>query len=151
MRKSVFVANVVVWAVVALVSAVFLVWYRSLGSDEVLRLLGVSAAMQFAMIYAGPLLYFGLGALGGAVVVWRKRVRLARWARAVLRAIGALFLLLLVVPLVTAVVPPLEGGLVPLLAVLLYLSLSAPVVIVLVGFAYGLGLAGTTGSGEGAE
>ena len=143
MRKSVFVANVVVWAVVALVSAVFLVWYRSLGSDEVLRLLGVSAAMQFAMIYAGPLLYFGLGALGGAVVVWRKRVRLARWARAVLRAIGALFLLLLVVPLVTAVVP--------LLAVLLYLSLSAPVVIVLVGFAYGLGLAGTTGSGEGAE
>lgn len=142
MKKSAFVANMVIWVVACLAGGGFLAWYRTVGMDEAIKAIEASIVLQAGVVYAAPLLLFGLGAIAGVLVAWVKRVKLVRWARTMLRVIGILFLALLVFPLVAMAVPSLAQLATWPLAIVVYVSLSMPPIIALIGFAYGMGFAG---------
>ena len=146
MKKSAFVANMVIWVVVCLACGGFLAWYRTVGMDEAVKAISASPVLQGAVVYAAPLLLFGLGAIAGVLVAWVKKVELVRWARTMLRVIGIVFLVLLLAPILALAVQSLSAVVTLPLAIVVYVALSMPAIIALIGFAYGMGFAGVDAS-----
>ena len=146
MKKSAFVANMVIWVVVCLACGGFLAWYRTVGMDEAIKAIEASPVLKVGVVYAAPLLLFGLGTIAGVLVAWVKKVELVRWARVMLRVIGGVFLALLVLPLIAQAVPALAQLATWPLAIVVFVSLSMPPIIALIGFAYGMGFAGIDAS-----
>ena len=135
MKKNTFIANVIVWAVLAVASIGFLIWGQAVGND-----FGDNTALLAAAVYARPVAAFSVGALVTTVLVKFFGLKLGRGARITWRVLG-------IVPTVLFAFSPLAIPLLPdtvatVFAVVLLVAIAVPVLFVLLGVFYGLSLAG---------
>ena len=133
MKKSAFLANVIVWGVLSALCIGFLVWGNSVGFD-----FGEDTALLAASLYSRPLGSFSVGALAATIVVWKTQLKLSRTARIVWRVVGiapaALF------ALAPVVIPLLHGGAGVVFAAMLLVAVYAPAVFFVLGALYGVSL-----------
>lgn len=135
MKKNTFVANVIVWAALAVASIGFLIWGQAVGND-----FGDNTALLAAAVYARPVAAFSVGALVTTLLVKFLGLKLGRGARLAWRILG-------IVPTVLFAFSPLAIPLLPdtaatVFAVVLLVAIAVPVLFVLFGVLYGLSLAG---------
>lgn len=135
MKKNTFVANVIVWAALAVASIGFLIWGQAVGND-----FGDNTALLAAAVYARPVAAFSVGALVTTLLVKFLGLKLRRGARLAWRILG-------IVPTVLFAFSPLAIPLLPdtaatVFAVVLLVAIAVPVLFVLFGVLYGLSLAG---------
>lgn len=142
MKKTTFIGNLVVWGVLSALCAAFQVWYRGADAEAAWELIGSSTLAQGALIFTGPVLAYGVGALAAMLFVWFKKIVISPVARVALRVTSALFLFLLALALVPVFAPDMASAFMLPTAIIVYLALAAPFVIVLLGILYGIGLAG---------
>lgn len=149
MRKSTLIGNLVAWVVVALAGAAFLAWYHTSDVDVVAAAIGDSVLVQLGVILAGPALLYAIGVLLGLLLVWLKKITLGRGFKTLWRVVGILGLALIVM----AALPLLGSGFFSAFmwasVIVTYVSMVAPVILMIVGFLYALGCAGTDKSRRG--
>lgn len=141
MRKSTFIGNLVAWLVVGVACVAFLVWYNTTDAEVVLEATE-SVPVQVGMVLASPLLLFAIGALLGLLLVRLKRILLGRGARRACRVVAVLALALVLVAALPAVVPAAAESLLFAAVIVVYVTMAAPVLLIILGFVYGLGCAG---------
>lgn len=135
MKKNTFIANVIVWAALAVASIAFLIWGQSIGND-----FGDNTALLAAAVYARPVAAFSVGALITILLVNFFGLKLGHGARIAWRVLG-------IVPTVLFAFSPLAIPLLPdavatLFAVVLLVAIAVPVLFLFFGVFYGLSLAG---------
>lgn len=148
MKKSTFIGNFVAWVAVCAVCIAFLAWYHA--SDAAT----VEAAshlphVQLGIILASPFLLYGMGAVLGLLLVRFKRILMGGAARAVCRAFALLALALLALVAVPVLVPSTGDAFLGLSVVVVYVTMAAPILIMVFGFLYALGCAGKDPSKKG--
>lgn len=133
MKKSAFLANVIVWGVLSALCIGFLVWGNSVGFD-----FGEDTALLATSLYSRPLGSFSVGALAATIVVWKTQLKLSRTARIVWRVIGVAPAVLFA--LSPVVIPLLHGGAGVVFAAMLLVAVYAPAVFFVLGALYGVSL-----------
>lgn len=143
MRKSTFVGNLVAWLVVAAVCAAFLAWYHVSDLDVVSAAIGSSALVQLGVVLGGPVLMYAIGVVLGLLLLWFKKISLGRGFKLLWRVLGLAGLAVIAL----AAVPLLGGDAATAFmwasVIVVYVSVVAPVLIMVLGFLYALGCAGT--------
>lgn len=148
MRKSTFIGNFVVWIVVAAVCIAFLVWYHMTDPDTVLAATE-SAPVQLGMVLASPLLLYAMGALIGLALVQLKRILMGRTAKVVCRVVGIAALAFVALAAVPVFLPDSGQAFLGPTVIVVYVTMAAPILIMVLGFVYALGCAGTDRSRRG--
>lgn len=133
MKKSAFIANMIVWGALSAACVAFLVWANAAGGvpDDNVLLLALN-------LFTRPIAAFSLAALVCGLIVRKVKLALGRRARIVWRVVG-------IVPTVIFFLSPFAIPLLPdeiatMFAIVLLLAMTAPVVFVLFGAFYGLSL-----------
>lgn len=143
MRKSTFVGNLVAWLVVGAVCAAFLAWYHVSDLDVVSAAIGSSALVQLGVVLGGPVLMYAIGVVLGLLLLWFKKISLGRGFKLLWRVLGLAGLAVIAL----AAVPLLGGDAATAFmwasVIVVYVSVVAPVLIMVLGFLYALGCAGT--------
>lgn len=149
MKKSTFLGNLVAWVAVAAACAAFLAWYHLADFQSVAAVIGDFAPAQLGVILAAPLLLFAVGVVLGLLVLWFKRVLVGRATKVACRAVSVVALACLGLAGLPALLEPAGGPLLGMVVVVVYVSMVAPVIFVLLGFAYAVGCAGVDRSRRG--
>lgn len=143
MRKSTFIGNFVAWVVVAAVCIAFLAWYHMSDLDVVSAAIGDSALVQLGVVLASPVLLYAMGVVIGLMLLWIKKITLGRSFKLLWRVLGLTGLAVIAL----AAVPMLGGDAATAFmwasVIVVYVSVAAPVLIMVFGFLYALGCAGT--------
>lgn len=141
MKKSTFIANIVVWCVVLAGMGAFQLWYRSVDSQTGFEAVTGSMALSLLLVLSGPFLLYSLGALAGLVLVWLKKICLHRGARLACRVVSALVAAVVVLAVVPLLLPGAGDAVGLALALVVLLSMAAPVFYVGFGLLYALAFA----------
>lgn len=149
MKKSTFIGNLVVWLAVAALCCAFLAWYHSSDYLTVAEVVGESPLAQLGVVLAGPLVLYAAGALLGLALVWFKKILLGRAAKRACRAVGVVSLAFLLLAGLPALVPDAGSAVLGTVVVVVYVSMVAPPLVMMLGFAYGVGCAGVDASKRG--
>ena len=149
MRKSTFIGNVVAWVAVAAACIAFLAWYHASDAAAVEEALASSAAVQLGVVLSSPVLLYAMGALIGLLLVWFKRILMGRTSKRVCRAVGIAMLAVLALVAVPVLAPGTEGAFLGVSVVVVYVTMVAPIFIMVFGFVYALGCAGVDASKKG--
>ena len=149
MKKSTFIGNLVAWILVAAACCAFLAWYHMSDFDLVAAAIGDSPLVQVGVVLAAPLLLYAIGVVLGLMLVWFKKILMGRIGKRVCRVIGILALVFLLFAGLPALVPDAANTLLGPVVVVVYVSMMAPVLIVMLGFAYAVGCAGVDTSKRG--
>lgn len=142
MKRSVYVANLIV-TVVVLVGSIIL---YAVGQGDS----SASRQLQAAGAYSSVVSLYALGALIGIIFFYRSKLRVRRGALIACRAVSVLFLLTAVLAIVPYLLPNGPEG-VTLPAILLWWLFSIPVLVVALGFVYALSWAGVRDGVDGAR
>ncbi|MBM6775106.1 hypothetical protein [Olsenella profusa] len=149
MRKSTFIGNFVAWVVVAAVCIAFLAWYHMSDMTVVADVLGDSPLAQLGVVLAAPVLLYAIGVILGLMVLWFKKITLGHAFKLLWRVLGIVGLAVLAL----AAVPLLGGDAAQAFmwasVIVVYVSVAAPILIMVFGFFYALGCAGTDKSRRG--
>ncbi|WP_322150823.1 hypothetical protein [Paratractidigestivibacter sp.] len=140
MKKSTFIANVVVWGILAAASIAFLIWANSVNNE-----FDENSMLLVAAVYARPVAAFSVGALITTVLVNFFKLKLGRTAKIVWRVLGIVPTLLFAVS--PFAIPYLPEQAATVFAVTLIVAMAIPVLFVLFGALYGLSLAGLKPAG----
>lgn len=149
MRKSTFIGNLVAWVVVAAVCVAFLAWYHMSDMDVVAAAIGDSALVQLGVVAASPVLLFAMGVLIGLALVWFKKITLGRGFKVLWRVVGIAGLALIAMSAAPMLSPEMESAFMWASVIVVYVSIAAPILIMMFGLAYALGCAGTDVSKRG--
>ena len=149
MRKSTFIGNLVAWVVVAAVCVAFLAWYHMSDMDVVAAAIGDSALVQLGVVAASPVLLFAMGVLIGLALVWFKKITLGRGLKVLWRVVGIAGLALIAMSAAPMLSPEMESAFMWASVIVVYVSIAAPILIMMFGLAYALGCAGTDASKRG--
>lgn len=149
LRKSTFIGNLVAWIVVAAACCAFLAWYHMSEFELVAEAIGNSALVQLGVVLSAPLLLFAIGVLLGIVLVWFKKILMGRAAKRICLVVGVLSLVFVLLAGLPVFVPGAEQALMGPVVIVVYVSMVAPPLIVMLGFVYALGLAGVDRSKRG--
>ena len=145
MKKSTFIGNLVVWSVVAALCCAFLAWWH-LGNVTP----NISDPMvQLGVVLAAPLLLYAMGALVGLALMWFKKILVGRAAKRACRVVGILALALMLLAGLPAPVPSAGEALVGVSFVVVYVTMVAPLLVMVLGFVYAVGCAGVDASRRG--
>ena len=147
MRKSTFIGNLVVFVALAALCCAFLAWYHT--AEDTLEVIGGSALAQLGVVLASPVLLYSLGVIVGLALVWFKRIAFGRVAKVVLRTIGVAGLAFIALCAVPVLAPDAGGSLLGPVVVVVYVTMVAPILVMMLGFAYALGCAGVDASKRG--
>lgn len=142
MKKTTFFGNLVVWGVLVVLCTAFQVWYRGADAEAAWEVISSSTLAQGALIFTGPVLAYGIGVLAALLFVWFRKILISPVARTALRVTSAVFILLVALAIVPVFAPDMASAFMLPTAVVVYFALAAPIVIVLLGILYGIGLAG---------
>ncbi len=134
MKKNTFIANVIVWAVLAAACIGFLIYGDVVGEQAY-----ENSWMLAAAVYARPVAAFSIGALLSTVVVKLLHLKLGRTAKKVWRVLGIVPTLLFAFS--PFAIPYLPDSVGTVFAVVLIVAIAIPVLFVLFGALYGLSLA----------
>lgn len=145
MKKSTFIGNLVAWIVVGAACCAFLAWWH-LGNGTP----NISDPMvQLGVVLASPLLLYAIGALLGVALMWFKKILVGRLTKRVCRVVGILALAFVLLTGLPALVPATEEALMGPVMVVVYVTLVAPLMIMMFGFVYAIGCAGVDASKRG--
>ena len=145
MKKSTFIGNLVAWIVVAALCCAFLAWWH-LGNGTP----NISDPMvQLGVVLAAPLLLYAMGALVGLALMWFKKILVGRVTKRVCRVVGVLALALMLLAGLPAIVPSAGEALVGVGFVVVYVTMVAPLLVMMLGFVYAVGCAGVDASRRG--
>lgn len=145
MKKSTFIGNLVAWIVVAALCCAFLAWWH-LGNGTP----NISDPMvQLGVVLAAPLLLYAMGALVGLALMWFKKILVGRAAKRACRVVGILALALMLLAGLPAPVPSAGEVLVGVSFVVVYVTMVAPLLVMVLGFVYAVGCAGVDASRRG--
>ena len=142
LKKSTFIGNFVAWVVVAAASIAFLAWYHLSDPDTVLAATE-SPLVQTGMVLAAPLLLFAMGVLIGLLLLWFTHVLMGRGARLACRVVAVLSLVFILLAAVPVVVPAAAESFLGPAVIVVYVTMAAPILIMMFGFLYALGFAPT--------
>lgn len=142
MRKSTFIGNLVAWVVVAAVCVAFLAWYHMSDMDVVAAAIGDSALVQLGVVAASPVLLFAMGVLIGLALVWFKKITLGCGFKVLWRVVGIIGLAIIAMSAAPMLSPEMEGAFMWASVIVVYVSIAAPILIMMFGFSYALGCAG---------
>lgn len=134
MKKSTFVANMIVWGVLLAVSAVLI----AVSADD--AAVEENIVLLAASIFARPVAGFSLGALLAVLVAKASNLHLSHTARIVWRVLGIVPTALLC--LSPFLIPVLPDEAATVFAVVLLLAVSVPIAFALFGAFLGLSFAG---------
>ena len=149
MKKTTFIGNFAAWVVVAAASVAFLAWYHMTDFEVVSAAIGDSALVQLGVVLASPLLLYAIGALIGLLLVWFKRIRMGRVSRTACLVLALLVLAFVLLAAVPALAPDTAGALMIPTVVVVYVTMVAPLLIMMLGFVYAVGCAGVDKSKRG--
>ena len=149
MKKSTFIGNVVAWAAVAAVCIAFLAWYHTTDAAVVEEALASSAPVQLGVVLASPVLLYAMGVEIGVLLLWFKSILMGRTAKRVYRAVGIAALALLALVAVPVFAPSAQGAFLGISIVVVYVTMAAPILIMMLGFLYALGCAGVDATKRG--
>lgn len=142
MRKSTFIGNLVAWVAVAAACVAFLAWYHLTDFEVVAAAIGDSALVQLGVVAASPLLLYAMGALIGLALVWFKNIEFGRGFKVLWRVVGIVGLAIIAMSVAPLLSPALETTFMWASVIVVYVSLAAPILIMMFGFSYALGCAG---------
>lgn len=148
MKKSTFIGNFVAWVVVAAASIAFLAWYHLTDPDTVLAATD-SPLVQTGMVLAAPLLLFAMGVVIGLLLLWFKHILMGRGVRLACRVVAILSLVFILLAAVPVVVPAAAESFLGPAVIVVYVTMAAPILIMMLGFVYALGCAGVDASKRG--
>ena len=148
MKKSTFIGNFVAWVAVCAASIAFLAWYHLTDPDTVLAATD-SPVVQTGMVLAAPLLLFGMGVIIGLLLLWFKHILMGRGARLACRVVAVLSLVFILLAAVPVVVPAAAESFLGPAVIVVYVTMAAPILIMMLGLAYALGCAGVDTSKRG--
>lgn len=149
MKKSTFIGNVVAWAAVAVVCIAFLAWYHTTDAAVVEEALASSALVQLGVVLASPVLLYAMGVEIGVLLLWFKDILMGRTAKRACRAAGIVSLALLALVAVPVFAPSAQGAFLGISIVVVYVTMAAPILIMMLGFLYALGCAGVDATKRG--
>ena len=149
MRKTTFFGNFVAWVAAAAVCIAFLAWYHMSDATAVASAIESSALVQLGVVLASPVLLFAMGVVIGLLLLWFKKILMGRTAKRACRAAGIAGLALLTLVAVPVLAPSTEGAFLGVSVVVVYVTMAAPILIMMLGFLYALGCAGVDASKRG--
>ena len=144
MKKSTFVGNFVAAVLVAAAAIAFLAWYHMSDFEAVSAAIGDSALVQMGIVVASPLLLYAIGVVLGLMILWFKKITLGRGFKVLWRVLGILGLAVIALSVVPLFAPATTSGLMWASVIVVYVTMVAPIMIVMFGFFYALGCAGVT-------
>lgn len=147
MKKSTFIGNLVAWIVVAAVCGAFLVWWQTGEGTANIS----DPVVQLGVVLAAPMLLYAIGALAGLALLWFKRILVGRITKIVCRIIGILALAFVLFAGVPVFVPDAGSSLLGPVVVVVYVSMVAPLLILVLGVVYAIGCAGVSPGKRGAS
>lgn len=144
MKKTAFIANFIAWAAVAIGTTAFLAWYHATDVEQQLAASSDASTMaQLGAILAAPVLLYAMGAVLGLLFVFFKKIEMGRTSRLVLRVASIFALVFILLAGVPVIEPTLLGTFELPLVIVVYVSRVAPILIMMFGFFYALGVAPT--------
>ncbi len=145
MKKSTFVGNLVAWVAVAAACCAFLAWWHlGNGTPNI-----SDPLVQLGVVLAAPLLLYAIGVLIGLALMWFKKILVGRVSKRVCRVIGVLALFFVLLAGVPALAPDTGEALMGPAMVVVYVTMVAPLMIMMLGFVYAVGCAGVDTSKRG--
>lgn len=141
MKKTAFIANFIAWAAVAIGTTAFLAWYHATDAEQLAASSDASTMAQLGAVLAAPVLLYAMGAVLGLLFVFFKKIEMGRTSRLVLRCASILALAFVLLAGVPIVAPSLADAFAVPLVVVIYVSRAAPILIMMFGFFYALGMA----------
>ena len=145
MKKSTFIGNLVAWVAVAAACCAFLAWWHlGNGTPNI-----SDPLVQLGVVLAAPLLLYAIGVLIGLALMWFKKILVGRVSKLVCRVIGVLALFFVLLAGVPALAPDTGEALMGPAMVVVYVTMVAPLMIMMLGFVYAVGCAGVDTSKRG--
>ncbi|WP_417228862.1 hypothetical protein [Thermophilibacter sp.] len=145
MKKSTFIGNLVAWVAVAAACCAFLAWWHlGNGTPNI-----SDPLVQLGVVLAAPLLLYAIGVLIGLALMWFKKILVGRVSKRVCRVIGVLALFFVLLAGVPALAPQTGEALMGPAMVVVYVTMVAPLMIMMLGFVYAVGCAGVDTSKRG--
>lgn len=145
MKKSTFIGNLVAWVAVAAACCAFLAWWHlGNGTPNI-----SDPLVQLGVVLAAPLLLYAIGVLIGLALMWFKKILVGRVSKRVCRVIGVLALFFVLLAGVPALAPDTGEALMGPAMVVVYVTMVAPLMIMMLGFVYAVGCAGVDTSKRG--
>lgn len=145
MKKSTFIGNLVAWVAVAAACCAFLAWWHlGNGTPNI-----SDPLVQLGVVLAAPLLLYAIGVLIGLALMWFKKILVGCVSKRVCRVIGVLALFFVLLAGVPALAPDTGEALMGPAMVVVYVTMVAPLMIMMLGFVYAVGCAGVDTSKRG--
>ncbi|OUP08696.1 hypothetical protein [Collinsella sp. An2] len=149
MKKTSFIVNFIVWAAIVFGTTAFLAWYHLTDADQVATLVASSPVAQAGTVLAAPLLLYAMGVVLGLLLVFFKKIEIGRTSRLVLRVLAILALVLFVLAAIPSFAPSMTSVFELPIVVVVYVSMAAPILIMMFGLFYALGIAPVDSSRRG--
>lgn len=140
MQKSTFLGNFIFWLVMAAISIAFLAWYN-LGGGAPADISQATPMQQVGMVISAPILLYAIGAIIGLIVVYLKRIHVTNTTKTMCFIPATLVLALFIAAAAPVLSFGTQDGLAITTVVVVYAASMAPLMFVMFGALYAVGIA----------
>lgn len=140
MKRPAVLINLIVWVAIGIGATAYLAWYHLGGAATAAT--EAAGGLELALrVVSAPLLLYAIGAVMGLLLVIFKKITMGGTARTVCRIAGIACLVLVFVTALPSLFPGAAADLIAPTIVVVYVTSAAPIMIMMFGFLYALGLA----------
>ena len=140
MQKSTFLGNFIFWLVMAAISIAFLAWYN-LGGGAPADISQASPMQQVGMVISAPILLYAIGAIIGLIVIYLKRIHVTNTTKTMCFIPATLVLALFIAAAAPVLSFGTQDGLAITTVIVVYAASMAPLMFVMFGALYAVGIA----------
>lgn len=140
MQKSTFLGNFIFWLVMAAISIAFLAWYN-LGGGAPADISQATPMQQVGMVISAPILLYAIGAIIGLIVVYLKRIHVTNTTKTMCFIPATLVLALFIAAAAPVLSFGTQDGLAITTVIVVYVASMAPLMFVMFGALYAVGIA----------
>lgn len=140
MKRPALIINLVIWMVIAIGATAFLAWYHLAGAAAGAAE-ATSGLVPVLRVATAPFLLYALGVIMGLLLVVFKKISMGGAARMACRIAGIAALAVILVTTLPSLIPGTAADLIAPAIVVVYVASAAPIMIMMFGFLYALGLA----------
>lgn len=140
MQKSTFLGNFIFWLVMAAISIAFLAWYN-LGGGAPADISQAPPMQQVGMVISAPILLYAIGAIIGLIVVYLKRIHVTNTTKTMCFIPATLVLALFIAAAAPVLSFGTQDGLAITTVIVVYAASMAPLMFVMFGALYAVGIA----------
>lgn len=140
MQKSTFLGNFIFWLVMAAISIAFLAWYN-LGGGAPADISQATPMQQVGMVISAPILLYAIGAIIGLILVYLKRIHVTNTTKTMCFIPATLVLALFIAAAAPVLSFGTQDGLAITTVIVVYAASMAPLMFVMFGALYAVGIA----------